>query len=420
MSINYLGIQETSLIGGTSTSSATATPVTGTVAGDLLIMYAVITYNSGLFPTLTPPSGWTTAAEEETNTSYTPTYMVAYKIATGDDDYTLSYTATTGRRNIYVMRFSGDYNLANLITSGVKYGNNASSFLIPSVTAVADNSMLLSFCVTKGGVISADDSATPPSGMTLLKSSNVADANNQMAVAYQNAIPTGATGVKTWTAFVPSNQYGAGVNIIINGLAITIDTINGDSSNPDIDVTASNTATTTGLGTITATTFTDSSGFVSTATPTMPSGDGSFVFVWPWADGTQQAKFGSVTASVTDGTLTATLPANLALPSTYSSTTWSGATDLGEFYLGHYLALTNDNRVYYPTVVDGCTVTINADGWMSFSSLPVTVPLLLHDCRTGGTGLITTKTLVVTAGGAVIITSNSKNHYIGLGLGIGF
>ena len=190
---------------------------------------------------------------------------------------------------------------------------------------------------------------------------------------------------------------------VITSPVMSIDTINSDSSNPDIDVTASNTATTTGLGTITATTFTDGNGFVSTATPTMPSGDGSFVFAWPWADGSQQAKFGSVTASMSDGTLTATLPANLALPATYSSTTWSGATDLGEFYLGHYLTLTNDNRVYYPTVVDGITVTINPDGWMSFSSLPVTVPLLLHDCRSGGSGVITTKTLIVTESGAVVV-----------------
>jgi len=108
---------------------------------------------------------------------------------------------------------------------------------------------------------------------------------------------------------------------------------------------------------------------------------------------------------MTDGSLTATLPSNMPLPATYSSTTWSGATDLGEFYLGHYLSLTNDNRLYYQTVIDGITVTINADGWMSFSSLPVTVPLLLHDCRSGGSGIITTKTLIVTADGGISIES---------------
>lgn len=404
MSINYNNVQVTSFNGGSSTTTSTANPVTGTVAGDLLIMYAVITYNSGLTPTITPPTGWTPVVEDETNTSYTPTYLVAYKIATGSDDYTISYTSTTGRREIFVMKFSGDYNLANLVTAGAKVSGSATSFTAPSVTAVADNSMLLSFCATKAGTVSADDLAVPPTGMTLLKSSNVADVSNQMAVAYQNAIPTGATGTKTWASFIASANYGNTVNVLINGLAVTIDTINGDASNPDIDVTASNTATTTGLGTITATTFTDASGFVSTATPTMTSGDGSFVFAWPWADGSQQAKFGSVTASMTDGTLTATLPSTMSLPSTYSSTTWSGATDLGEFYLGHYLTLTNDNRVYYQTIIDGITVTINADGWMSFSDLPVTVPLLLHDCRSGGTGLITTKTLIVTESGAVVAT----------------
>lgn len=217
-----------------------------------------------------------------------------------------------------------------------------------------------------------------------------------------NSVLEGSSGLPTnWSGAALSNLDW--LFEVITSPLMSIDTINSDSSNPDIDVTASNTATTTGLGTITACTFTDSSGFVSTATPTMPSGDGSFVFTWPWADGSQQAKFGSVTASMTDGTLSATLPSNMPLPSTYSSTTWSGATDLGEFYLGHYLTLTNDNSVYYPTVVEGTTVTINADGWMSFSSLPVTVPLLLHDCRSGGTGVITTKTLIVTEGGAVVV-----------------
>jgi len=404
MSINYNNTQITSFNGGTASTSATATPAAGTVAGNLLVMYVVITYNSGLTPTLTPPTGWSLAAKDESNTSYTSTNMIAYKIATGSDDYTINYTSTTGRVEFFIMRFSGDYNLANLMTVGAKSTASATSFSAPSVTAIADSSMLLSFCTTKAGTITADDLAIPPTGMTLLKSSNVANVSNQMAVAYQNGLATGATGVKTWSNFIVSNNYGHTINVVINGLAITIDAINGDSSNPDIDVTASNTATTTGLGTITAATFTDSSGFVSTATPSMPSGDGSFVFTWPWADGSQQAKFGSVTASMTDGTLTATLPSNMPLPASYSSTTWSGATDIGEFYLGHYLTLTNDNRVYYQTIIDGITVTINADGWMSFSDLPVTVPLLLHDCRSGGTGLITTKTLIVTESGAVVVT----------------
>lgn len=405
MTINYQSFSFAQNATDTSGSSLTPSAPSGTVAGNLLVSFLATGSPAGT-TTLTAPAGWTVAIEDETNGSSTCHNQIAYKIATGSDDFTFTYTATTAKARVEIYRFSGDFNASNPISViGAYFKASAQNFVAPSVTSIADNSKLLSFCCTKNAVLAAENSATPPTGMTLIHSTNIGTTFSpaKMAIAEQDIATVSATGTRTWSAFDSSNRYGDAVNILINGLAITIDTINGDSSNPDIDVTASNTATTTGLGTVTACTFTDSSGFVSTATPSMPSGDGSFVFAWPWADGSQQAKFGSVTASMTDGTLTATLPSNMPLPATYSSTTWSGATDLGEFYLGHYLTLTNDNRVYYPTVVDGVTVTINPDGWMSFSSLPVTVPLLLHDCRSGGTGVITTKTLYVTSGGAVIV-----------------
>lgn len=422
MTITYQSFSFAQNANDTSSSSLTPAAPSGTVAGDLLVAF-LVTGTPSLVPNMNAPTGWTVAIEDETTGPNTCHNQIAYKIATGSDDFTFTYTEITAKVRVEIYRFTGDFNASNPISViGAYFKASAQNFVAPSVTSIADNSKLLSFCCTKNAVLAAENSATPPTGMTLIHSTNIGTTFSpaKMAVAQQDISTVSATGTRTWATFDSSNRYGDSVNIFINGLAITIDTINGDASNPDIDVTASNTATTTGLGTITATTFTDSSGFVSTATPTMPSGDGSFVFAWPWADGSQQAKFGSVTASMSDGTLTATLPSNMPLPATYSSTTWSGATDLGEFYLGHYLTLTNDNRVYYQTVIDGITVTINPDGWMSFSSLPVTVPLLLHDCRTGGTGVITTKTLIVTESGAVVVDGGSNNHYIGLGFGLGF
>lgn len=405
MSINFQTFSFIQNITGVSHSQLIGSAPSGTVAGDLLVSF-LVTGSPASTTTLSAPTGWTVAIEDEAIGSSTCHNQIAYKVATGSDDFTFTYTATNVKARLEIYRFDGDFNASNPISViGAYFKNTAQNFPAPSVTSIADNSKLLSFCCVKNAVLAAENSATPPTGMTLIHSTNIGTTFTpaKMAIAGQDISTVSATGTRTWSTFDSTSRYGNAVNIIINGLAITIDTINGDGSTPDVDVTASNTATTTGLGTITACTFTDSSGFVSTATPTMPSGDGSFVFTWPWVDGSQQAKFGSVTASMTDGTVTATLPANLALPATYSSTAWSGATDLGEFYLGHYLTLTDTNRVYYPTVVDGITVTINPDGWMSFSSLPVAVPLLLHDCRSGGTGVITTKTLIVTESGAVVV-----------------
>ncbi len=199
-------------------------------------------------------------------------------------------------------------------------------------------------------------------------------------------------------------------------VARTVDTINGDSVNPDIDVSATNTAATTGLGTITSLTIGDGTRTLA-AIPSMPSGDGTFSFTWPYADGVVAPLFGSVTATFSDGTNSAAMAGNTPVPSGYASVTFSGATDMSDHHLGHVLTLTDGTRLYYPTA-NGAVV--NPDGSLGFTSLPYTFNTMLHNVHGGGDGTIVNVIVDITASGAVVITSTSKSHYIGLGLGIGF
>lgn len=198
--------------------------------------------------------------------------------------------------------------------------------------------------------------------------------------------------------------------------AITVDDINGDTVNPDIDVAATNTATTTGLGTITSLTIGDGTRTLA-AIPSMPSGDGTFAFTWPYADGVVAPLFGSVTATFGDGTNSAAMVGNTPVPSGYASVTFSGATDIGDYYLGHALTLPDGMRMYYP-IANGAVV--NPDGSLGFTSLPYTFNTMLHNVHSGGDGTITSVTVDITATGVVVITGTSKNHYIGFGIGIGF
>jgi hypothetical protein len=131
----------------------------------------------------------------------------------------------------------------------------------------------------------------------------------------------------------------------------------------------------------------------------MPSGDGSFTFTWPYADGVVAPLFGSVTATFGDGLDTAAMVGTTSVPSGYASVTFTGATDISEYHLGHVLTLTDGKRMYYPTT-NGAV--INTDGSLSFTALPYTLIAMLHNVNSGGDNTITSVTIDITADGVVI------------------
>lgn len=211
-----------------------------------------------------------------------------------------------------------------------------------------------------------------------------------------------------WIAVANGTATNGGVNLTLNNgitfdadtlVSAYVDDINGSSSNPAIDVSSSNTANTTGFGTITTLTISDGTRSLA-AIPSMPSGDGTFTFTWPYADGVIAPLFGSVTATFGDGTNSAAMVGNTPVPTGYASVTFAGATDISEYYLGHVLTLPDSSRMYYPTT-NGAV--IGADGSLEFATLPYTLNAMLHNVNSGGDGTITSVTVTITESGAVIV-----------------
>lgn len=208
---------------------------------------------------------------------------------------------------------------------------------------------------------------------------------------------SGGTESESWTLSA-SSRWSASSVTIVEGV-VAVDTINGSSSNPSIDVSGTNTATTSGLGTITSISISDGTRALS-AIPAMPSGDGSFTFTWPYADGVVAPLFGSVTATFSDGLDTAAMVGTTSIPSGYASVTFTGATDISEYHLGHVLTLTDEKMLYYPTT-NGAV--ISTDGSLSFTTLPYTLNAMLHNVHSGGDNTITSVTIEITSGGEVVI-----------------
>jgi hypothetical protein len=209
----------------------------------------------------------------------------------------------------------------------------------------------------------------------------------------------GGTESESWT-LTASSRWSAASVTIVEGV-IAVDTINGSSSNPSIDVSGTNTATTSGLGTITSISMSDGTRALS-AIPSMPSGDGSFAFTWPYADAVIAPLFGSVTTTFGDGANAAAIVGTTAIPSGYASVTFVGATDISSSHLGHVLTLTDGKRMYYPTT-NGAV--INADGSLAFTTLPYTLNAMLHNVHSGGDNTITSVTIDITGIGEVVASN---------------
>lgn len=220
-------------------------------------------------------------------------------------------------------------------------------------------------------------------------------ASRQSLVAYKvNSSGMSNTENFSWTA---SQRY-AGFALNVADGVHRVDSINGSSSNPTINVAGVNTALTTGMGTITGATISDGTR-TGNAIPNMPSGDGSFSFTWPYADGDIRPLFDvPVTAKFTDGTRYVSMAGTYPLPSNYNTVTWLGATNISPYHLGSVLTLTDGNFMHY----ENAYVSINQDGSMSFilgTTFPYVINGLLQDATSG---VITRVIITVASDGAVI------------------
>lgn len=248
------------------------------------------------------------------------------------------------------------------------------------------------------------DGLTGPSQITINGSSTLlsSDGGTRQTFKISTSTSTGTTQSESWT--LASAQRTSALAINIHEGVVQVDTINGASSNPAIDVSATNTATTTGLGDITSITVSDGTRSIS-PTPNMPSGDGTFAFAWPYTDGVTAPIFGTpVTATFSDGIKSAAMTGTYPLPSDYNSVTWLGATNLSPHHLGSVLTLVDGNFMHYPN----SNVTINPDGYMSFilgTIFPYDINGLLQDATTG---VITRVTVTVSADGTIIGVAFAK------------
>jgi len=226
----------------------------------------------------------------------------------------------------------------------------------------------------------------------------VTGTNTRQTVRASLLTSSGTTNTESWT-LTSSQQYSVIAVNVADG-TFRVDDINSSGSSPAINVASSNTANTTGMSTITSLTISDGTRSLS-ATPSMPSGDGTFAFTWPYADAVVAPLFGSVTATFGDGARTVDMVGNTPVPAGFASVTFTGATDISQYHLGHVLTLTDGKRMYYPTT-NGAV--INSDGSLEFTALPYTLNAMLHNVHSGGDGTITSVTVVITESGAVVVT----------------
>lgn len=175
--------------------------------------------------------------------------------------------------------------------------------------------------------------------------------------------------------------------------------INGDSSNPDINV-GTNTVNTDGLGTITSCVIeTATKGSISIAL-SLPSGDGDFVITWPPADGAEYPYFGAVTATFGNGTTSAQTGGTFIIPAGTASTTIADAVNNSAGYLGTYITLLDSAKVYVETGDAGSGIlTIGTDGLIT-ASKALTREIYVHQ---PDDFTVDTHTLVVNGGGDVVV-----------------
>jgi myo-inositol-hexaphosphate 3-phosphohydrolase len=170
----------------TAASTVLTIPKPANVAqGDLLV--SCLSLNGGSIAATGVPSGWTPLAAVTTIAN--PKVYGYYKVATGSESASYSWTTTSTTSGGGIARYSGASGLDAAATSAS--GPAASSGTVPAVTSTTANAMLIG-CMS---VNSSSATLTPPAGMTQAVESGA----RRFEVADGIQAIAGSSGAKTWT-----------------------------------------------------------------------------------------------------------------------------------------------------------------------------------------------------------------------------
>ena len=189
----------------TNGTSITLTKPVNIADGDLLI--AEVTFqNANGIPSITPPTGWTRLGPAVSVSPLRPSGIYVLPVpsaaAIADTSWTWTTNVSTGRRRGMLFRATG----VDLTTPQDAYGSwsaatGTSSIVLPEVTVVTSNSVLLTIAYTQSAAGTGYPSFTPPSPMVTIATVNTTPdslANTGLWAGYES-VGTGASGTRTVT-----------------------------------------------------------------------------------------------------------------------------------------------------------------------------------------------------------------------------
>lgn len=301
----------------------------------------------------------------------------SYRVFTGSDPSAFTFTVGgDSRDDDLVLEVWDGVNTASPIGAiGSFTSNTLASFVVSGVTTTANDSIVLFEVATKDGTaLTAVDSGYPTgtTGIASNKTRNNSSGLNSGS-AYQYYASSGSvSGSKTWSSYLSLAKYGTTIAFELKASAASV------SVSGSITVASSKAFTTTGLTALTGVTVATTGGGSVSATYSWATGSGSFT-VPMWSDAAVYPYFGSVTVTVTDGTLTPNTTATLVLPSGYAAVTFASVASTDKTYLGKYfvdagIPLLDGDRCYYQTTNN---LVIAADSSIVVDEL-TTVQIAIH------------------------------------------
>lgn len=207
----YAGpVQPVSASGLASNSAITSYVVTAPasiVSGNLLLAFAFYGATSAAY-TWSAPSGWSSLASNYPGTDAGGT-AIFYKYATGSEPSTYTFTLSTAfYGSVLILQYNNIQPSSSFDGSAAFYNGSSlgASYPAPSVTATYSNETLITFYASYDGV----SVSSGPSGMTQRE---IATASAVIGVAYDEVVPSGATGTETLT--FSSSYYGMAASVLL-------------------------------------------------------------------------------------------------------------------------------------------------------------------------------------------------------------
>lgn len=218
---------------------------TGTALNDVLLAVCwVDSDGSATIASIAAPAGFSQAGSNLTSTATSPCGKVFYKIATGSEPTTYTFTTlTAASTSLSLIAISGaDTSTPIGVNPTLGTGSAATAQIAPSISGVAGDMLLCSYSCEKATAITY----TAPSGMT--ETTDAASSYVASCVDYLVLTSTAATGTKTATASaVPDTAYRS-FSMMINSGDASVPVTDAGSGTDAIQVDRSSTLTDTGTG----------------------------------------------------------------------------------------------------------------------------------------------------------------------------